>query len=133
MLAARAKQIVDMFQPEGWRMVKHPKLLDRNNVEGEAHPKSKTIYIRQLKTHADLFIFLHECGHVDLGHFEQDLPKHVEEYEAEMYAITAFRGTGLLLPAGVLQDAKDRVQAHIEADEARCIFISPTIRKWAST
>lgn len=79
--------------------------------------KSKSIKCIEIDSYYNLAVFLHECGHVNLGHKQDadslDYLAQIE-YEAEMYAVTAMRAMGLRVPARYLQDAKKYVRACVE-------------------
>jgi hypothetical protein len=80
-----------------------------------------------------LFVFLHEVGHAKFKHPDTrgEVPSHVEEYEAERYAIAAMRHEGIPVPRDELADAKRNVRACIRRDRARGVGIDPRVEKWS--
>lgn len=126
----RLQDLVQKYLPKGWRVIFHPKLLDKWGSHGSCVYLPKRIYLRKLSSHADLFIFFHEVGHVILEHFPRDLEKHVEEYEAETFAIQAFKDCNIHLPAAVVRDAQERVAGWITHDLEQCVSIDPMVAKW---
>jgi hypothetical protein len=77
-------------------------------------------------TREALYIFLHECAHLHLKHFNScdtedsrlrlaytgngQLPRAQEEYEAEQWAISVMRLEGLKVPKMMIRDAKKYVR-----------------------
>jgi hypothetical protein len=64
---------------------------------------------------AALLIFLHECGHVHLGHLRKykGLPVWKQEYEADQYAIKAMKAAGYPLPRERLREMKEVMRDYI--------------------
>jgi hypothetical protein len=127
-----AADIVRRHMPEGWRLSE----TKRRTVSrsGCADPNGNVISTPYLRDAESIYIFLHECAHVHLGHFRgKGRVGHVEEYEAERMALLVSRFEGLRISRAVARHAKDYVLAHIRRDEAAGIEISPRVRKWADT
>ena len=109
--------------PRGWKLRVEP-MPDR----GIAEFKTRTLW---LKYATDVFAFLHEVGHVRCAHWgDAKVPRHVQEYEAERYAIHVMRAEGLRVPHREIRDAKDNVRDRVREDEYRQIKIDPKIRRW---
>ena len=106
-------------------------------------------------TREKLYVFLHECGHFNLKHFPRDwavtplhrklytrktaLPMHVEEFEAEQYAIQTMRREGIPVPRAMLADAKAYVRDCIRHDIRKAkrkkakMKIEPRVEEWANS
>jgi len=125
------KTIVRKYRPKGWR-VRESKRRSKSQ-SGLAVWKTKTLLVPVLEDGPSLFVFLHECGHVRLGHGTVPRPRHQEEYEAEKFAIHAMKVEGLSISPGVLNHAKINVWNRIAEDEAKGIKISKHILRWAKT
>lgn len=96
----------------------------------EWEPENRRIEIPKLVTMRALYVAWHEFGHVHCDHEHANLPLHVEEYQAEIYALGLWRV--YLLPGirSLLREAKEYVWKHIEKDMENAIEIWPEIRKW---
>lgn len=108
-------EIVRRYRPNGWRVIHRsmasPKALALSIHDG----KGKRIICPEIVDRESLFLYLHECGHVHLGHFKLTLETAREEYEAERWAMNTMRQEGIAVPRSVIKDAKDRVRRHIKA------------------
>lgn len=64
----------------------------RNSLTGKAR-RDRSIVAPEGKTRRQLFVLAHECAHVVLGHVDSKkrAPRHVEEFEAEKWALAALR------------------------------------------
>lgn len=66
-------------------------------------------------TRKALYIYLHECAHVALGHCDSsNLPRHRVEFEAERWAHAAMRKHGLSVPRKMTIRAKNYVARKIK-------------------
>lgn len=88
-------------------------------VRGIAHLDDRFIESIEPTTYYNLAVFLHECGHAQLGHVHDEgtIDYGAEiEYEAEQYAIKAMRAMGLTVSAKYLRDAKKYVRDCVEEE-----------------
>jgi hypothetical protein len=126
----RVREIAARHLPKGWTAIEtkwHNKLKC-----GAAYPDTKQITVPYLNDAMTVYIYLHECSHVHLGHFREPyLPLHIEEYQAERAALSLARIEGLRLPRSVTLAAKDYVRRCIEKDEKRGLKIDQRVRRWA--
>lgn len=132
----RLQEIVEKYLPKGWRIRINPKYLDTieaesSHVWGLAYERSKIIYLRCLHNLDDLWTFLHECGHVRLGHFRRQVPAHIEEWQADLYAHEIFLDEDLPIMPRLLAHAKYRVCEEIQLDKLKGIEINPAAREWS--
>lgn len=123
----RYVEIVDRRMPVGW----HRCAWRSMQMRGLCTFEGKTIYHPPLNERGDLFVALHEIGHASLHH-QNAMAPHVEEYEAERFAILTMRLEGIPVPKEELASARENVLLKIRDDERRGIWkIDPVIRKWA--
>jgi hypothetical protein len=66
---------------------------------GLAFPQRRVIHAPEGRTPEELYLLAHECAHVALRHDHQK-PRHVREYEAEMWAHAALQRYGVAIPEG---------------------------------
>lgn len=92
------------------------------------------MFARDADRRLALFLVAHECGHWSNGHCTRrsKLPRHLEEYEAEMRAQEMMRTRGLAVPQRGRAIAKLYVRICIKGDEARGIKIASHIRRWSA-
>lgn len=99
--------IAEMHLPRGWKIVEHES--DRDGlwkdeeigwIRGVVEEDDKEIHCAKIVDRETLGTFLHECGHVRMGHFRKGmhLLRAEEEFEAEMYAMKGLRDAGLSVP-----------------------------------
>lgn len=122
--------LVKRYRPRGWTVQE-----SRHRwtwTSAEANHVRRTIYVPTLNDLDALQLFLHECGHIILKHWDHDQPKHKEEFEAEKFSLGILRNEGISVPKQNVLDAKVRVRGWISHDEARLISIKPHIRRWAN-
>lgn len=74
------------------------------SLSGYAYRSGK-ISAPEGRTRKQLYILAHECAHIALKHFDRSKPRHVEEYEAEMWAHAALRRHGVPVPRAMTQRA----------------------------
>jgi hypothetical protein len=85
----------------------------RKNLTGNAHKTH--IHAPRPITRKALYIFLHECAHIHLGHCNGNKkPRHREEYEAEQWAHMIMRLEGVAVPKSMTQRAKGHVGRKID-------------------
>jgi hypothetical protein len=125
-------------------------LLPKKNHLYPAHAnlqKSEALLPRPL-TREKLYVNLHERGHLILKHFgthwtrspfkrtkytrKNELPGHVEEYQAEMFAHRTMRKHGIAVPRHMTRDAKRYVRDWIESDRKQGIKIDKKVEMWAA-
>lgn len=124
------REIVRRHLPPGWCFIERrpPGLL------GDCDYDTRRLRFGPLLTRDDLYVALHEIGHARL-HSPPRAPNaslHVEEYEAEQYAIGVMRIEGIPVPREHLRLAKENVLWHIERDRKRGWLIDAAICKWAT-
>lgn len=122
--------------PRGWKLRERRKnkhggfVYSKEQVFGLACFETRTIDVVRIETRADLFVFLHEIGHIHCGHGREashaDLSA-VHEYEAETWAIRAMRGMGFAVPRSCLAEAKAYVRGLIVDPEQE----DPAVVKFA--
>jgi hypothetical protein len=94
-----------------------PRREDGCVIFGLAFPQRKIIHAPEGRTPKDLYLLAHECAHVALRHDHQK-PRHVREYEAEMWAHVALHRHGVAVPYDSTVDAMLNVFFAIsDADE----------------
>lgn len=107
------EEIMRRHRPHGWKVI-HRNYVSKTAIALSIHDaKGKRIICPQVVDRETLYLYLHECGHVHLGHFKLDLETPREEYEAERWAINTMRSEGIPVPRECLRKAKLRVQSHI--------------------
>jgi hypothetical protein len=122
--------IVRRHLPRGWKLRIAFSGLTR--YWAYAHAERKEIVMDLPVTNRWwLQLFLHEVGHVRIKHHKDNPPAHVEEYEAELYAIHVMRHEGVPVLRAGLARAKINVCRRILEDEAKDIPILPHIYRWA--
>lgn len=122
-----ARELVRKYRPRGWTV-----RWERSRYfAGIAIPGIKVIMCPPMVDVESAFVFLHECAHVHLGHFKDNLIAHTEEYQCEQWATHTLRLEGFRVSRRLINDARDRVRMYIEADEKKEEPIDPTIRRWA--
>lgn len=72
-------------------------------------------------TRKALYIYLHEVGHVILGHCDAKCrkPRHLREYEAEKWAHDRMRAHGIAVPRIMTSRARSYVRRKIRRAQAR--------------
>src|ERR1700685_970182 len=81
----RVEDIVRRHTPTDWTVIEsgaHTK-----SKSGECNFEAETIRVPKLEDAQSVYIFLHECQHVHLGHYRLERIGHVQEYEAERRAL----------------------------------------------
>jgi hypothetical protein len=125
----RIDEIVKRYRPRGWRVSQSRHRWDWSSAS--ANPARRTLYVPTLKDDDSLFLYLHEVGHIVLKHFDNDLPAHREEFEAERFAVHVFRTENIPVTKLILSDLRDRLCSHISADMKRGVKIQRHIARWA--
>lgn len=127
---AEMERIAALYKPRRWRIVRGRAVNTAYTSTAHFVPGYRGIIsVPTLRDAAALFLWLHEFGHVNLGHFDDDKPGHLEEYEAENYALRIFQAHGL---NGYPLLGRPYVRRMILADEANGVKIFPHVRRWAN-
>ena len=130
--AARFSAIIKRHRPRGVRVKWYqPTTTAPRELKGRAWYQRRTILAPRVACRNTLYLFLHECGHFRAGHPMTALPMHLEEYEAERWAINTMRAEGLHVPRPMLIEAKRYVRECIAHDRAHGIEIRPHVKRWA--
>ena len=120
-IAACYEEIVKAHRPSGYQL--KTKTL-RGADSGYVHFKREIVIHEGITTPSELFVYLHECGHIRNGHVtdhpKKQQPKWREEYEADQYAIMAMRDAGRPIPRDVLATHRQVVREHVEASDDVC-------------
>ena len=103
----------------------------RSSLTGCANVAKSEIEVPKPLTRKSLYIFLHEIGHVAIGHLGKK-KRHVEEYEAEQFAHERMRELGFAVPRSQTERAKAYVARKIGQAYARgAKRIDPKARRFA--
>ena len=132
------KIIMKAFKPKGW------KIIEWGKHDGKACPILRTICVPKVINKWALGYYLHECGHVHLGHVLlgnrniQNPPGsyckwHMFEAEAELFSFKALEACGFPPEEEYIQAAKDYVKTMIADDERFNRRIDPIVRVWANS
>jgi len=138
------------------RLIKPKRKKMNHLVPAHAHLFKEEMLAPRPVTREKLYVFLHECGHFTLRHFPPSWatnpvhkklytrpeaahqPTHVQEYEAEQFAIQTMRREGIPVPRTMLASAKKYVRECIKADlkkarrRKKLMKIEPRIEEWAN-
>ena len=128
MAADQYHHIVKAHRPVGYKLIERPMTANYGLTTFQ-----RTISCEPIVDRAALFIFLHECGHVHLGHLRKNrgLPIWRQEYEADQYAIAAFQALKLPMPRERLQDCKTVMHDYILEGQHRHEEIDEEVLKYA--
>jgi len=94
---------------------------------------TRELYVPSPVCRESLFIYLHECGHMHLGHCKPTYkePLWKQEWEAEQWAIAAMRRERLPVPRSMITRAKLYIKECIEVDHKKGRSLpSARIMKW---
>lgn len=130
---AKIKDLKWRYLPKGWRM-RHPQKYEIG-LGGLSSATSRYIYCPKLHddgpdTGQRFHVFFHECGHVHLGHFEADLPRHIEEFEADRYALMIAGAEGFRLTYDLVRYIQKNVGGAVKEDRDAGRPISKVIETW---
>lgn len=155
----KLEEIAMRYAPVGvhirWKRLTKQTGRKKNHIyPAHAHLFKQEMLAPRPVTREKAYVFLHECGHFLLKHFPEDwavtslhkrlytrkepLPSHVEEYEAEQFAIQTMRREGIPVPRSMLKDAKGYVRDCIRNDIRKAkrkkmkMKIEPRIEEWAN-
>lgn len=109
-LESRIRSVVRRYLPKGWRVVEWDKQLD-----GYADPLTRTVRVPRLVTRYALCVFMHEIGHVVLGHC-RDMTAYEwhQEFEAEEWARKQMAGCGVSMPNAYREDSRYTIRCMVE-------------------
>ena len=109
------ERIISEHKPRGYEIRRRP----LKAADGYAEHISRITVDSSLRGNEALFVALHEFGHVHYSHLAgTGLPRWLEEYEADQYAIGAMRKENIPIP-------RERLR-HQKAEVARLIAESKT-------
>jgi hypothetical protein len=129
-LENRIGEIVARATPRGWVVVRDmppPAGAPRGSILAYACSDPPEIHIPEEYDRYNLCLFLHEVGHIAMGHMRSEIANYREEYEAERYAIAACRAAKIPVPRAYVARAKRYVAdcAHLSDEE-----IDPDVARW---
>lgn len=133
----RIDEIVKRYRPRGWRIRQSQHRWHWESAEADDGIRKgvrigpRIIAVPVLIDDDSLFLYLHEIGHITLGHFKLKLPCHREEFEAERFALHVFRTEGLPATKAIMAGVRARMRLHIKADIKRGVPIQRHIARWA--
>lgn len=108
-LESRIRSVVKRWTPKGF------KIRDTADPwEVSCINTNKTIVCPPLVDRYALGCFLHEVGHFILRHFDANIPRWQEEYEADQFAMRTMRDEGIAVPAELVTQARYNVRCMIE-------------------
>lgn len=103
----------------------------RRSLTGHASFDGEEMSVPRPFTRRALFMFLHECAHITLGH-KGRRHAYIEEYEAETWAIAKMRETGIPVPAKEVRRAKGYVAWKLRQGLKRGLqTVDKKIARWA--
>lgn len=126
----RIDEIVKRHRPRGWRVAQ-----SRHRWKWDSAAccnKKRILYVPTLKCDESLFLYLHEVGHIVRKHFARKLPHHVEEFEAELYAVHIFRAENIPVTKFIRQLIRARLCSWITSDAKKGVPIQRHIARWAN-
>ena len=153
-------EIAERYAPVGIKVRWKRRTNQKGRKKNHLYPAHAHLYKREMLTpkpitREKLYVYLHECGHFHLKHFPREwavtslhrrlytraasLPTHVEEFEAEQFAIQTMRREGIPVPRAMLEDAKAYVRDCIRHDIRKSrrrkakMKIDPRVEEWANS
>lgn len=126
----RIDEIVKRHRPRGWRIAQSKLRWTWSSARAEW--KRRVLFVPTLKDDDSLFLYLHEVGHIVRRHWDVDLPKHREEFEAEHFAIHVFKTEGIPITKLIISDVKYRLREHIASDKKLGVPIERHIARWVN-
>ena len=133
----RINEIVKRYRPRGWRVRQSKYRWTWESAEADNGVRKgirvgpRVIAVPTLIDDDSLFLYLHEVGHVTLGHFKHKLPRHREEFEAERFALHVFRTEGIPVTKIIMKGVRSRLRQHIKYDIDHGVPIQRHIARWA--
>lgn len=121
------------YCPRGWRVSQSRHRAQPASLSGLCDFHKRTLFVPMLRNVEAVYVFLHECGHARLHNKNSNvlLARHIEEYEAEIFAISVLRLEGIPVPRALVARAKRDVRDWIARDTKHGAAILPYVRKWA--
>ena len=126
----RARQIMAMHKPRGWRIVMGG--AQQRGASVLCDWGIKTLFVPLVCDDYSLHVYLHEVGHVRLRHGRSTAPSHVIEYEAERWAFGALRAAGFKVTSIIRRSSKAYVAEEVKKDRIMGLPIDPKVRSWAT-
>jgi hypothetical protein len=109
-LESRIRAVVRRRTPKGWKVIEKP----HADYHGRA-TSDRVIVCPRLDERDALLIFLHEAGHVVLGHLDDPtVPDWKAEYEADQWAMKAMRAEGVAVPERARGVQRHMVRCYVE-------------------
>jgi alkyl hydroperoxide reductase subunit AhpC len=109
-----------------------------SDKRGHARPDG-VIRAPEGRTVKQLFVIAHEVGHVVMKHYDSNKPRHVEEYEADKYALAALKRHGVKVPRKLAQHIRQCIASMVKRagpkaaiDPAVKRFIGPAGLRWVA-
>jgi hypothetical protein len=127
--------LIKRYTPKGWRVLERESgqrdPVDNSiSTDGQAHFEQRIISVLPVLDSYNLFVFLHEVAHARF-HKSRNIPAHMEEYEAERFAIDIFHKHDLTVTKEIRENAKDNVRRKCNSDHAADIPINPKVKRWS--
>lgn len=97
-------------------------------IPAHASINKKEILAPRPDTPEALYVFLHECAHFNLKHWNVDRDEYINEYEAERWAAMIMRLEGVPVPRRMVAGAKKYVRDCIL--EEKPTNVPGYIKKW---
>lgn len=112
MPAEKYRAICKQHRPKCYRVVEREL---KGEHDGFVNFPKRTIVVYPVTDNYDLFVYLHECGHVHSGHGQgESTPAWRDEYEADQYAIKAMRAGGFAINRKQVTEFRRQVAEAIE-------------------
>lgn len=127
----RARHIMNAYRPKGWKIIMGERGSEQRGAGGLCDFSNRTIYVPLVCDDYSLCVYLHEVAHQKLHRFAKT-PTHVQEYEAEQWAMLSLRAWGFKVTREILRAAKDNVRDCITVDRILELPITGKIERWAA-
>lgn len=120
----RFDQIVKGYLPKGWKICHSP--FPDQACLGMADPSTKTIYAPHRHSVEALLLYLHEVGHIALGHTRVGVYHYVEdmswrfELQAEQWAYRTARKERVTVSASRLHIMKSYIRGRYQRHLSVC-------------
>jgi hypothetical protein len=101
-------------------------------LSGKADCCGKVLIVPKPYTRRALHTFLHECGHIAVGHFNGNhQPDYMAEFEAERWATERMCAAGIPVSRKDIQGGKRYVSGKIWRALYDGLPVDPQVRRWA--
>lgn len=124
-----AEHLVNLYLPDKWK-IRHSRATSRDR-DGFCSYQLRTIFCAPVTDDYTLAVFLHEVAHANM-HCKSMAPSHVEEYEAERWAMEILRKHGFRVTREILDNAKDNVWTCFLKDKIKKRKADQRVLKWAN-